>query len=144
MCRRTRLGAGAHTLGQLRAATSGICDMIPLTAEDDFQVTSATMMVGNALLVDTIATALEYDRTPAHVTRGGLDHYHITLCLQGEMRFASGRRELTLRPGDICLIDMAQPNRTVPTGRYTDSDRDGSFAAVRLRNNCTIHGVTGA
>jgi AraC-like DNA-binding protein/mannose-6-phosphate isomerase-like protein (cupin superfamily) len=114
------VGRGAHALEQLRAATSGICDVIPLTAEDDFQITSATMMVGNALLVDTIATALEYDRTPAHVARGGLDHYHITLCLQGEMRFASGRRELTLRPGDICLIDMAQPNRTVLTGSGED------------------------
>lgn len=28
------------------------------------------------------------------------------------MQFSSGRREVTLRPGDIVLIDMAQPNRT--------------------------------
>lgn len=116
-------GRGAYTLKQLRAATAGVCDVIPLAAEDDFDVSSVTMMTGNALLVDFYATALEYDRTPAHVARGGLDHYHVTLCLQGEMWFSSGRRELTLRPGDTCLIDMAQPNRTVLTGAGNDRAR---------------------
>ena len=122
---------GADTLRQLRVATAGVCDVIPLTAEDDFDVTSVTMMTSNALLVDSLATALEYDRTPAHVARGGLDHYHVTLCLQGEMWFSSGRRELTLRPGDICLIDMAQPNRTVLTG--TGDDRVRLMALILQR-----------
>jgi AraC-like DNA-binding protein/mannose-6-phosphate isomerase-like protein (cupin superfamily) len=112
---------GAGALKLLQAATVDICDVIPFTAEDDFHVTTVTMMTGNALLVDSLATALEYNRTPAHIARGGLDHYHIVLCLQGEMWFGSGRRELTLHPGDLCLIDMAQPNRTLL--READDDR---------------------
>ncbi len=112
---------GVDALRRLQAATADICEVIPFTAEDDFHVTTATKMTGNALLVDSFATALEYNRTPAHIARGGLDHYHITLCLQGEMWFSSGRRVLTLRPGDIGLIDMAQPNRTKLTG--ADGDR---------------------
>jgi len=106
-------GRGPHALNQLRAMTADICDVIPLTAEDDFHVTSVTTMTGNALLVDTRATDQEYDRTPAHVARGAMDHFQITLCVEGGMQFSSGRREVTLRPGDIVLIDMAQPNRTV-------------------------------
>jgi AraC-like DNA-binding protein len=105
-----------YTLQQLRTATAGICDVILLTEEEDFHVSSGTMATGNALLVDSLSTALEYDRTAAHIARGALDLYHVTLCLQGEMRFSSGRRELTMGPGEICLIDMAQPNRTVLTG----------------------------
>ncbi|WP_248889652.1 helix-turn-helix domain-containing protein [Bradyrhizobium japonicum] len=62
------------------------------------------------------ATDQEYDRTPAHVARGAMDHFQITLCVEGEMRFSSGRREVTMGPGAICLIDMAQPNRTVLRG----------------------------
>ena len=108
-------GRGASALSQLRAATMDICNVIPLTAEGDFQITNTTMMTGNALLVDSRGTALEYDRTPAHIARGGLDHYHVTLCLEGEMWFGSGRREVTLHSGDIGLVDMAQPNRTVLT-----------------------------
>jgi AraC-like DNA-binding protein/mannose-6-phosphate isomerase-like protein (cupin superfamily) len=107
---------GVHALKQLRAATADICDVIPLTAEDDFHITTMTMMTGNAIMVDSTSTSLEYDRTPAHIARGGLDHYHVTLCLQGEMWFSSGRRELTIQPGDIFLVDMAQPNRTRLTG----------------------------
>jgi AraC-like DNA-binding protein len=45
-----------------------------------------------------------------------MDHYHVTLCLAGEMSFSSGRREVTLKPGDICLLDMGPPNRTVLRG----------------------------
>ena len=107
---------GIRALAQLRTMTAAICDVIPLTAEEDFHITTATTMTGNALLIDTHATDLEYDRTPGHIARGGLDHYHVTLCVEGEMQFSSGRREVTLRPGDICLLDMAQPNRTVLRG----------------------------
>ncbi|MGY8661497.1 AraC family transcriptional regulator [Bradyrhizobium sp. UFLA05-109] len=93
-----------------------LCDLIPLTAEADFHFTSRTKMIGNALLVESLVSDLEYDRTPAHIARGGLDHYNIALCVEGEMWFGSGRREVTLRPGDICLLDMGQPNRTVQRG----------------------------
>lgn len=106
---------GAQALGQLRAATVDICDVIPLTADEDFHVTTVTKLTGNALLVDSSVTALEYHRTPAHIARGGLDHYHITLCLNGKMWFGAGRRDMTLWPGDVGLVDMAAPNRTVLT-----------------------------
>jgi AraC-like DNA-binding protein len=109
-------GRGVDALRQLRAMTADICDVVPLTTEDNFHVTTVTMMTRNALLVDTRATDQEYDRTPAHVARGAMDHFQITLCVEGEMRFSSGRREVTMGPGAICLIDMAQPNRTVLRG----------------------------
>ncbi|MDA9500699.1 AraC family transcriptional regulator [Bradyrhizobium sp. CCBAU 11357] len=105
-------GRGPEALARLRAMTIDICEVIPHTAEDDFHVTTVTMMTRNALLIDTRATDQDYDRSAAHVARGVMDHFQITLCLEGEMKFGSGRREVTLRPGDIVLIDMAQPNRT--------------------------------
>jgi AraC-like DNA-binding protein len=122
---------GAQALSLLRAATADICDVIPLGSPDDFQVSTTTRATGKTLLVDTFSTPLEYDRTAAHIARGGLDHYHITLCLQGQMRFASGRREITLRPGDVCLIDMAQPNRTWLTGEGADRSRLMSLILAR-------------
>ncbi len=106
---------GAQALAALRAATADICDVIPLGPPDDFQVLSTTKLAGGCLLVESVSTPLQYDRTAAHVARGGLDHYQINLCLQGQMHFTSGRRAVTLRHGDICLVDMAQPNRTALT-----------------------------
>jgi hypothetical protein len=103
---------GAPALSQLREAARDICDVIPLTAVDDFHASTKTVPVDNALLVDSLITPVQYDRTPAHVARGAIDHYQVVLCLNGEMRFSSGRRELAMRPGDLCLIDMAEPNWT--------------------------------
>lgn len=129
---REREYAGGHprARGARAEPVARICDVIPLTAEDDFHVTTATIMTGNALLVDSRTTDLEYDRTPAHVARGAMDHFQITLCVEGEMQFSSGRRDVTLRPGDITLIDMAQPNRTVLRG---GGDRTRLMAIVLQR-----------
>lgn len=106
---------GAPALSRLRESAKDICDVIPLTTVDDFHATTTTILVDNALLVDSVITSVQYDRTPVHVARGGLDYYQVALCLNGEMKFSSGRRDLTMRPGDICLIDMSEPSRTVLT-----------------------------
>jgi AraC-like DNA-binding protein len=107
---------GPAALAQMRAMTADVCEIIPLTPEDDFHITAVTRMAGNALLVESRVTDVEYDRTPAHIARGGMDHYHVTQCLEGEMQFSSGRHDVTLRPGDLCLLDMGPPNRTVLRG----------------------------
>ncbi len=122
---------GAEALSLMRAATADICDVIPLGSPDDFQVATKTRVTSSGLLVDTVSTPLEYDRTAAHIARGGLDHYQFILCLQGQMRFTSGRRDITLRSGDVCLIDMAQPNRTWLTGDGDDRPRLTSLIVAR-------------
>ncbi|MBK5959811.1 AraC family transcriptional regulator [Rhodoplanes elegans] len=109
-------GRGESALQAMRAVTADICSVAPLGAPEEFQVSSVTAATGNGLLVESVSTALEYDRTPAHIARGGIDHFQITLCLRGGMHFTSGRREAVLGRGDVCLIDMAQPNRTVLSG----------------------------
>lgn len=110
------IGCGLLALRRLRAETADLCEVIPLSADDDFHITTVTLMTINAVILDSRVSDVEYARTPAHVARGALDHYMVSLCVDGEMRFRSGRRDVTLRPGDICLIDMAQPNHTVLRG----------------------------
>jgi len=112
-----------QTLSALRTATTDICDVTPLGPPDDFQVVSSARVAGGWLLIDTDSPPLQYHRTAAHIARGGMDHYQISLCMKGQMQFASGRRDITLQPGDLCLIDMAQPNRTVLTGELDQRSR---------------------
>src|ERR1700740_2708187 len=66
---------GPDAVRGLRVELADICDLIPLTAEEDFHFTSRTKMTGNALLVESLVSDLEYDRTAAHIARGGLEHY---------------------------------------------------------------------
>lgn len=107
---------GLQALTRLRAETRDICDVLPLTSDDEFHITTLTKTTSGAVLIDSRITDVEYVRTPAHVARGVLDHFQITLCIDGNMRFSSGRRDVTLQSGDVGLIDMSQPNHTVLRG----------------------------
>jgi AraC-like DNA-binding protein len=108
-----KLGQGRHGLQFLRDATSDhLCDVDIWNAQDDFGFRSATIPLDNGLLIDAQVSAAQYDRTPRHVARGGIDHYQITLCVDGKVTYAAGRRSVELRPGDLCLMDMAQESRT--------------------------------
>lgn len=121
-----------QTLAALRIATTDICDVTPLGPPDEFQIVSSMRVAGGWLLIDTVSPPLQYHRTAAHVARGGMDHYQISLCMKGQMQFASGRRDITLQPGDICLIDMAQPNRTVLTSDGDQCSRLVTLIVPRL------------
>lgn len=96
----------------MRDATVELCDVTTLTDPEVFRFSSRATAIGKAVLLDSVSTGLNYVRTPAHIARGDMDHFLVSVCLEGEMQFASGRRHVTVRPGDICLVDMAQPNRT--------------------------------
>ncbi|MDC7786528.1 helix-turn-helix domain-containing protein [Rhodoplanes sp. TEM] len=117
---------GASALAAMRDATVELCDVTTLTDPEVFRFSSRAIAIGQALLLDSVSTGLRYVRTPAHIARGDMDHYLVSLCLAGEMQFASGRRHVTVRPGDICLVDMAQPNRTW----LTEADHAGSRIAT--------------
>jgi AraC-like DNA-binding protein len=107
-----RRDARTYMLEPLREVISDLSDVVPLTAKDDFRFSTATLATDKALLTDSFGTGLEYNRTARHIARGGIDHYQVAFCMQGKMQFSSGRRELTMRPGDIWLVDMAEPSRT--------------------------------
>lgn len=107
-----RRDARSFGLEPLREAISDLSDVIPRTDSNDFRFSTATLATDKAVLTDSFGTILEYNRTAAHIARGGIDHYQIAFCMQGRMQFSAGRRELTMHPGDIWLVDMAEPSRT--------------------------------
>ncbi len=119
-------GRGRQALRLLRDATADhICDIGILGAQDDFRYRSTVTPMDRAVLVDAQLSSWFNDRTPSHIARGGLDHYQMSLCLEGEVTFAAGRRSVTMRPGDLCLMDMAQASRTSVT-----ADHDSKLSRV--------------
>lgn len=122
-------GRGRHALQRLReAAADHLCDVSTSGAEDDFHHRATVIPFDGALLIDGWTGAYLNERTPRHIARGGLDHYMVTLCMEGALTFESGRRSQTMRPGDICLIDMAQASRAV----IGADDRSGRSRTVTL------------
>ena len=106
------LGAPREAFERFCQLTAAICDVHLLGEVEDFQTTSSTLHLGNAVLIDAQNSAVRYDRTPEHVARGGIDHFQAAMYLAGGAEMVADGRALRHRPGDICLIDMAQPNQT--------------------------------
>jgi AraC-like DNA-binding protein len=107
-----QFSAGERGFKQFLEATDEICDVRSAVEPETFRNMSAGLPLAGGLLIDARSTPVQYERTARHIARGGIDHYQIAMYLDGETEFAAGRRSAHLRAGDICLIDMAQANRT--------------------------------
>jgi AraC-like DNA-binding protein len=92
-----------------RALIAEVCDVAVLGEIAHFKILSSSLHLGGAVLLDTRSTALRYDRTRDHVARG-VDHFQATLYFAGGVEFFAADRTFLQRTGDICLIDMSQPN----------------------------------
>jgi AraC-like DNA-binding protein len=119
--------AGARALRQLREQTDAICDVTALAAVDEFRVEASTVDLGAGVLAHSRVGAVQYDRTPQHIARSGVDHYQVTLCFD-DLEFSSGRRTIALKPGDVFLVDMAQANRA----RMGGAGHDGFTRCLSL------------
>lgn len=104
--------AGKRDFNRFRDVIHDICDVASRVAPEEFSNVSIGTALSGAQLIDARSTPVSYERTPRHIARSGIDHYQLAMHLEGEAEFTAGRRIAHMRPGDICLIDMAQENRT--------------------------------
>jgi AraC-like DNA-binding protein len=106
---------GPEALRRLQDAAFDLCDTTPLSSVDNFHISSASRPLGNTLVVETRNSLVRYDRTGSHIARSGFDHYQVTVLREGTFQFGTGRREVTMHDGDICLCDMTQPSQSYMT-----------------------------
>ncbi len=111
--------------------TEDICDVIALGNMKDFHVSSTTLHLSGALLLEARSSALRYDRTARHVSRG-VDHFQLVTYLGGGAEFVSSDRTYLQRAGDLGLIDMGQPSLTREIQAEDGSTRVLSFVLPRL------------
>lgn len=67
---------------------------------------------GEAIISTAAAPGLIFERDWAHIRGGGLDQILVQVYGSGGFHGACGERDVTLRPGDIGFLDLAQPFRT--------------------------------
>lgn len=97
----------------MRDQTASLCDVSCAGSADDFAAWTSALYLRSAILFESRTTELGFHRTALHVARSGLDHYHTMICLRGTSRIAIGSREMSLSAGDIGILDMALPSRTL-------------------------------
>lgn len=100
----------------LRAMRDGIATTSELSydgAAELFTSRISTFHMSSALLLKACVPQVRYDRSPVLVARSGLDHYLVVVYLRGRCRQWIGSREIEVAPGDVGVIDLTYPARTL-------------------------------
>lgn len=111
--------------------TENICDVVTLGDMSDFHVSSTTLHMSGALLIEARSSAMRYDRTERHVA-AGIDHFQLVMYVGGGAEFASSNRTHLQRTGDLGLIDMGQPSLTREAQAEDGFSRVLSFVLPRM------------
>jgi AraC-like DNA-binding protein len=121
---------GAPAFHTMCDDSSAITEMTYFEPPERFAARIATFHLSSALLLQARMPKIQQDRSPLRVARSGIDHYFIVLYLRGHARQWIGARELAMRPGDIGVVDLSYPGRTliVPD----DHDRFARFLTLVL------------
>lgn len=81
----------------------------------DFYLSCQFVQIGPLLVSGGRFSAQMFDRTAAMIRRDGLDHYGIFVQGDGARRFQTARFSGQLRPQDVQLYDLAQPEHSEAT-----------------------------
>ncbi|WP_179403190.1 helix-turn-helix domain-containing protein [Burkholderia guangdongensis] len=94
-----------------REVTRPVCDttLAPLDADATLQGTIRTRPLGELVLGATTFNAQRYQRNRRVIVQGDLDFYLLQMIVAGTLRGNFGDRSVSAGPGDICVVDLAQP-----------------------------------
>lgn len=81
-------------------------------AATDFSGSMATYHLGGLLVSNTAGSAVNFQRGSATIARSSVEHYLVQLYVKGGYRGTVGGREVEVRAGDVCVLDLAQPLAT--------------------------------
>lgn len=86
-------------------------DVAPLDA-GRFHAELSGLRLDRMVVHDRRLRAVSHGRDAARVRRAGLEHFTVTLCLEGTMYGAGRQGFRRIRPGEVWLTDMTQPVAT--------------------------------
>lgn len=81
-------------------------------ALDSFAVEVDSHNLGPVVIARIAASAQVFRRSAFTIARTGMDHYLVQLYRRGGYAGRAGEREIRVRPGDTCILDMAQTLHT--------------------------------
>jgi AraC-like DNA-binding protein len=103
-----------------RETASVVFDAAP-PPEGPFTASIQAFYPGSIAFTETQATPLSYERSRRKIARDAMDHFMVTLYLDGGVQGSAGTKEVALGQGDICILDLGQPVRVRHLGSRTFS-----------------------
>lgn len=80
--------------------------------QNGFFARADSALIGSVILTDFSSSAATYDRDAAWIARDSVDVLMLQFGFQGPCRILTNGRERQCAPGDVFIMDMAQPVRT--------------------------------
>lgn len=101
--------ADRHDLWQ--DVLGGVCDVSPTERNGpaDCMVNTEAWYLGGMIAIDLQVNAQSHARTARHVRADQVDHYRLTLKVQGLQSCDLGGQVVALHRGDMLLVDQAAP-----------------------------------
>jgi AraC-like DNA-binding protein len=106
-------GRGPAALRAMRDEIAAMSELSYDGAADRFTSRISTFHLSSALLLKACAPQVRYDRSPLLVARSGHDHYLVVVYLRGCCRQWIGSQEIKIAAGDVGVIDLTYPARTL-------------------------------
>lgn len=106
--------SGAACFEQWRNILSIVFD-VDLDHRDDadgFTGSMTTYHLGGLLLSETAGSAVRFRRDGATIARSAIEHYLVQVYLEGGYAGTVGGREVEMRAGDVCVLDLTRPLAT--------------------------------
>ncbi|QRE72309.1 AraC family transcriptional regulator [Methylobacterium aquaticum] len=102
--------SGPRTIPAWREAVAPFWD-VEIRKEDtqDFRGRSDVYHLGNAIVGLTAASGLRNERSRGLVARMGVDHVAAQIRIEGRALLRAAGCETPMEPGDVALLDLAQP-----------------------------------
>lgn len=97
----------------MREATALLSELRYDGPSDRFAAQISTFHLGSALLTEASLPRVCHDRPPLLVARSGIDHYLVFVYRTGQCHQWIGSDELVIAPGDVGVLDLTYPTRTV-------------------------------
>lgn len=84
-----------------------------------FEASVLTYNLGELLVARTHFGDEQFSRSAKRISADGLDHYQVQLYYEGGLVGATKHNQMKVRPGDIQIVDMAQPHVSTAQGSST-------------------------
>lgn len=105
--------SGAACYERWREILSSVFDVtLPQQETGEFSGSMKTYHLGSLLVSDTAGSAVDFHRSSSTIARTSVEHFLVQIYLEGGFAGTADGKEMALRAGDVCVLDLGRPLAT--------------------------------
>lgn len=85
---------------------------LPQSEAENFSGSMKTYHLGSLLVSDTAGSGVNFHRSGSTIARTSVEHFLVQVYLEGGFVGEADGKEMAMRAGDVCVLDLARPLAT--------------------------------